>query len=135
MSTKPNVWLPAKLCQLGLFLTLLLGLAGCGDPATRLADELEHEAKALRRSGETTRSFIHKPKGLPESANGAYTVKFVTRGHGYLGFYGNALGCSTSYHRRFVEVPKDLTISKRQGEPVVVVLTRIGDTVQVTELR
>ena len=41
----------------------------------------------------------------------------------------------TSYHRRFVEVPRDLRVQKSAGEPVTVALTRSGDTVDVTELR
>jgi hypothetical protein len=145
MSTKAHVWLAARMCGLGL-LTLLL-VASCGDyttdAATRLAYELEYESKALRRSGEATRTFTHTPKKSPEGVDGAYTVKFVLgqsgkRGiivSGYSTTHQKPYGYGTSYHLNFVEVPKDLTISKLQGESVVILLTRIVDTVQVTALR
>jgi hypothetical protein len=125
---------------------LLAGISGCGDytdAATRLAYEIEREAKALQQSGEATRVFTHRPKSAPEGVDDAYTVKFAL---GYAGKGGltvsgfniaqkKQVGYGTSYHLRFVQVPKDLTVSKPAGEPVVVVLTRVGDAVHVTELR
>ena len=67
MSTKERVRLPPKTCGLGV-LTLLLGLASCGDfmtdAATRLAYELEHESKALRRSISTTSGSDRPPRRI-----------------------------------------------------------------------
>ena len=57
-----------------LILCLAVGLAGCDfmtDAATRIAYDLEREAAALRRSGEATRTFTHKPKASPEGRAGA----------------------------------------------------------------
>jgi hypothetical protein len=126
-----------------LALTLLGCLAGCGDfmtdAATRLAHEIEREAKALRSSNETTRAFTHKPKSSPEGVVGPYTVTFGggPLGKGYLAFSKGAQEqwYHTSYHLRFVEVPESLKIKKAEGQSFVVVLKRSGDAVQVTELR
>jgi hypothetical protein len=113
-----------------LVLCLAVGFAGCDfmtDAATRIAYDLEREAAALRRSGETTRTFTHKPKASPEGITGPYTVRL-----------GRALSISkyhTSYHSNFVEVPKALVVRKGEGEVFQIVLTRVGDSIQVTELR
>jgi len=116
--------------RLVLVLCLTFGLAGCDfmtDAATRIAYDLEREAAALRRSGEATRTFTHKPKASPEGITGPYTVRL-----------GRALSISkyhTSYHSNFVEVPKMLVVRKGDGEAFQIVLTRVGDSIQVTELR
>jgi hypothetical protein len=127
--------------QLGLILILTLSLAGCTDAATRLAYDLEREAEALRRSGEATRTFTHKPQSSPEGVVGAYTVILkagpVALGSGFLTFSKGPQQqwYRTTYHMRFVEVPRDLKIRKAEGESLIVVLMRNGNTVQVTELR
>jgi hypothetical protein len=127
--------------HLGLILILTLTLAGCTDAATRLAHDLEREAEALRRSGQMTRTFTHKPQSLPDGVTGAYTVTFkagpVRLGSGFLTFSKGPYEQwhRTTYHMRFVEVPRDLNIRKAAGEPIVIVLTRTGDAVRVTELR
>ena len=71
--------------------------------------------------------FTHKPKTSPEGITGPYTVRL-----------GRAISISeyhTSYHSNFVEVPKMLVVRKGDGEAFQVVLTRVGDSIQVTELR
>lgn len=126
-----------------LFALALFGfMAGCGDfmtdAATRLAYQIESEAKALRGSKETTRTFAHKPKSSPEGVTGAYVLTFVAGplGKGYLAFSKGPQEqwYHTSYHLRFVEVPQDLKIRKAEGQAVQVVLKRSGETVQVAEL-
>jgi len=42
---------------------------------------------------------------------------------------------AASCRRRVVAVPGDLRVKKGAGEPVTVVLTRSGDTVDIIELR
>ena len=147
MSSREHVDRPAMACRLLLVVALLVGVASCGDfmtdAATRLAYEIEREAKELKRSNETTRTLVHTPKGSPEGVDGAYTVKLVLghagrRGLSVSGFniaQQKQVGYGTTYHLNFVEVPKDLVISKRAGETVMIVLTRAGDAVQISELR
>jgi hypothetical protein len=124
---------------LGLF--LLVGLTGCDftDAATRLAHDLEREAKTLRATGEATRAFTHNPKSAPDGVTGPYTVTFKAGplGKGFLGFSKGSTEVwhHTSYHLRFVEVPRDLKIRKVEGEGFVVVLSRKGDAIEVTDLR
>jgi hypothetical protein len=109
------------------------------DAATRLAYDLERQAAAIRRSGESTLTFTHNPLNSPEGVTGAYTVTFKAgpTGTGFLGFSKGQqeVWYHTSYHLRFVVVPKDLKIRKAAGEPFRVVLRKSGDTVEVTGLR
>jgi hypothetical protein len=44
-------------------------------------------------------------------------------------------GGTTSYHRRFVVVPKTLRIEKLKGQPTVIVLRKVSDDIQVEGLR
>jgi hypothetical protein len=118
-------------------------LAGCDDfltdAATRLAYQIEREAKALRDSHETTRTFTHTPKNSPEGVTGAYVVTFVAGplGKGYLAFSKGSQEqwYHTSYHLRFVHVTENLKISKAEGGSFMVVLKRVGDGIHITELR
>jgi hypothetical protein len=140
MLTRKYVRLTANMCQLGLILTLALILTGCSsDAATRLAYDLEREAKTLLSSGDKTLAFTHKPQGPPDGVTGAYTVTFKggPLGQGFLAFSkgSHEVWTHTSYHLRFVEVPKDLRIRKGDGESFVVVLAKIDGAVHVTELR
>ena len=109
------------------------------DAATRLAYDLERQAAAIRHSDETTLTFTHNPLSAPEGVTGAYTVTFKggPLGTGFLSFSRGQqeVWYHTSYHLRFVAVPKDLKIRKAAGQPFTVVLTKSGNSVEVTELR
>ena len=97
--------------HLGLILLLAMCLAACTDAATRLAYGLEREAQALRLSGETTRTFTHKPQGEPEGVTGAYTVTIkagpVRLGSGFLTFSKGPQEqwYRTTYHMRLWRSP------------------------------
>jgi hypothetical protein len=77
------------------------------DAATRLAYHLRDEAAALRRSGQTVRTFEHRPKSWPDGISGAYRIEITeTRtsprpGHRSIGVARTLTGptrYSTSYH-------------------------------------
>ena len=116
--------------RLILVLCLTVALTGCDfgtDAATRIAYDLERESAALRRSGETMRTFIHKPKPTPEGITGPFTLRL-----------GRSLSISkyhASYHSNFVEVPTTLVVRKGDGEAFEIVLTRVGNRIEVTGLR
>jgi hypothetical protein len=119
-------------------------LAACGnlfeDNGTHLAYVLEKGAAKLRDSGdpelivryetldggddpyyiEITPSFV---EGQPTRIPGSYlVVSGKTRG-------------GTSYHNRFVLVPRRLYIAKSAGGAAELVLRREGENVDVVELR
>jgi hypothetical protein len=132
----------ADVCSVGA--ALLLMLAACGnlfeDNGTHLAYVLEKGAAKLRDSGdpelivryetldggddpyyiEITPSFV---EGQPTRIPGSYlVVSGKTRG-------------GTSYHNRFVLVPRRLYIAKSAGGAAELVLRREGENVDVVELR
>lgn len=114
------------------------------DAATRLAFQIRDEARALLRSGEPTRTFAHYPKAWPEGVSGDYRIEIVEAatsprpGHRSIGVTrdpGKPTWYSTSFHLNFVEVPKDLSVSHRKGEPTLVTLEVKDGKVLLTGLR
>ncbi|MGH9894968.1 MAG: hypothetical protein ACREA0_23900 [bacterium] len=114
------------------------------DAATRLAFDLRDEAAALRRSGQSVRTFEHRPKTWPEGISGAYRIEITeTRtsprpGHRSIGVARNLTErtwYSTSYHLNFLEVPKDLVVSHQKDEATIVTLELKDGKVLLTELK
>jgi hypothetical protein len=113
------------------------------DAATRLAYQIRDEAAALGRSGDTTRRFEHHPKGWPEGISGDYRVEIVETptaprpGHRSIGVARNLTEPPwfwTSYHLNYVEVPQDVTVSHRKGEPTIVTLRRESGRIVLSAL-
>jgi hypothetical protein len=114
------------------------------DAATRLAYQIRDEASALKHSGQSRRTFVHRPMNWPAGITGAYRVEVAeTRtsprpGHRSIGVARNLTAptwYSTSYHLNFVEVPKDLVVSHQKGEPTLVSLELKDGKVSLTQLR
>ncbi len=113
------------------------------DAATRLAYQIRDEAGALIRSGASSRSFKHFPRSWPEGMTGDYRVEITetktgpASGHRSIGL-APAIGSvrySTSYHLNFVEVPRDLVVTHRKGEPTTVTLEKKDGKVLLTGLQ
>jgi hypothetical protein len=132
----------AHICSVGA--ALLLILVACGnifeDNGTHLAYVLEKGAAKLRDSGDP--ELIVRYETL-DGGNDPYyieiTPSFVegqpTRMPGsYLVVSGKTRG-GTSYHNRFVLVPRRLYLEKSAGGPAELVLRREGENVDVVELR
>lgn len=135
---------------LPLLLTTVL-LAGCGrffevfvsDSATRLAYQIRDEAAALKRSGEKTRTFEHRPKPWPDGPAGDYRIECVgppepsdgRRAIMTAKSYDGPLWSSTTYHLNYVRVPQPLKVAHRKGEPTLVTLELRDGTVLVTALK
>ena len=129
----------AALCLGGCFLVT--------DAGTRLANELKDGAASLRKSDQERLEITHRPASFPEGIHGPYEVVFqqsvdCTR-CGSL-FVGNvdtgspgfrSGGGSTTYHLNFVIVPRELKIRKQKDQPVVIVLHKAGDAIEVEALR
>ena len=102
-----------------------------GDAATRLAFQIRNQSLLLELSGESTRTFAHRPWSWPEGVSGDYRidVKEGPRpsypGQRSIGVARNWTETSwyrTSYHMNFVQVPEDLSVSHRKGEITMVTL-------------
>ena len=123
--------------------TLLL--ASCiliTDGGTRLAYEVVDGAERLRKSDLERLEVVHEPLSVLSGVKGPYEVVFQQTvdcercGSLWVGGLGSeGGGGTTSYHRRFVVVPKTLRIEKLKGQPTVIVLRKVSDDIQVEGLR
>ena len=132
-----------------VFLAVLL--SGCfllTDGATRLAGALGDAAERLRASKQERLEFSFIPDGRPDGVRGRYEIVLQeSLNHPQSGgsllvgdldsqsyeHYGYSW--STTSHLRHVRVPQALTVRKNADEPTTFVLQRVGDTVDVIELR
>lgn len=132
------------------FVLLVILLLGSGkfieafisDSATRLAYQIRDEASALRRSHETKRTFVHRPKAWPDGLSGDYRIEIVStplnspehRSILTANSYDGPTRSGTSYHLNYVVVPQNLVVRPRQGEPTLVTLELNGDRISLTAL-
>jgi|LauGreDrversion4_2_1035121.scaffolds.fasta_scaffold311794_3 hypothetical protein len=120
-----------------LCLLLLVVTPGCDfltDAATRAAFEIEAATHEMRRQGLASYEFTHIPKTWPEGVDGPWEL--VIHESSQIGQGGLGLGrYGTSYHTRFVRVPRTLRIAKQAGEGCVIVLRRNGDAIELVGLR
>lgn len=114
------------------------------DAATRLAYQIRDEAAGLRRSGAAARTFEHRPRSWPDGISGNYRIEITETktsprpGHRSIGVARDLTEqawYATSYHLNFVVVPKDLAVSHRKGEPVIVTLEMKDGQVLLTGLQ
>jgi len=125
-------------------LVVVIVLAGCGrileDNGTHLAYALEKAAAELRASTATEKTVHYEPlDGVNTSYYVEVTPSFPDSGpasdrwSSYLVVSGKSSG-GTSYHNRFVFVPKRLYIQKASGATELV-LRKDGDRISVVEVR
>jgi hypothetical protein len=121
-------------------LPLLALLAACSDGATRIAYDIEAGVASFRNSAATSYSIKHVPEPYPEGCGGPYSVQFSAEsilviwckdaaGSRILASHG------TTYHLRFVGVPRQLNLEKPAGEPLYIDLEKEGDKVVVVDVR
>lgn len=128
------------LCCLGMAL-LLPGCTLFEDNGTHLAYVLERAAKELRASG--AQEIVVRYETLDGPAD-SYYVEITpsldpswTRQDvwsSYLVVSGRTSG-GTSYHNRFVFVPRRLYVRKEKGGPAELVLRKESDRISVLALR
>ena len=121
-------------------LAVAILLAGCTDAATRIAYDLEKGAGALRRSSDATHCVEHAPKRLPEGCGEAYAVQFSASSSLVIWCKDAGNGKvtsshSTTYHLRFVKVPRTLNIEKSAGERLSIELEKRGTEIIVVNVR
>ena len=128
-------------CAAGLLITLLQGCGVFEDNGTHLAYALEKAAKALCSSRAQEIVVRYETLDSPSQSYyveitpsfGDYSVRQDVWGS-YLVVSGHTSG-GTSYHNRFVFVPKRLYVKKDQGGATELVLRKEGDRISVVELR
>lgn len=115
-------------------------VAACSDGATRIAYEIESGVAAFRRSDANTASIRHVPEARPDGCAGAYTVQFTANSALVIWCKksdGSAVQSShtTTYHLRFVEVPRTYKLDKDAGEATIIDLAKENGRVVVTAVR
>ena len=109
------------------------GLAACSDfltdSATRAAYDLEKAADAMQRASASTYTLVHRPKASPEGCSHDYSFQ-LSRQSSLLVWCKSADGTTnvashtTTYHLRYVDVPEQIRLEKRAGEPVTIELEK-----------
>jgi hypothetical protein len=109
------------------------GLTACSDfltdSATRAAYDLEEAADAMQRASASTYTLVHRPKASPEGCSHAYSFQ-LSRQSSLLVWCKSADGTTnvashaTTYHLRYVDVPEQIRLEKRAGEPVTIELQK-----------
>jgi len=132
---------------LPILLAATVLLTGCerlvSDSATRLAYQIRDEAKTLLASGEATRTFEHAPATWPDGLDGDYRIEIrstpLDAPHRRSILTANSLDgptrSGTTLHLNHVEVPVDLVVRHRKGEPTLVTLELREGKVLVTGLK
>jgi hypothetical protein len=121
-------------------LALVAVLCACTDGATRIAYEIESGVAAFRRSQAKTTTVRHTPEAWPDGCAGAYTVQFTANSALVIWCRksdGSGVQSShtTTYHLRFVEVPRTYKLDKDAGEATIIDLAKEDGRVVVTAVR
>jgi hypothetical protein len=120
-------------------------VTSCGfwnpDPADKLGNLIEREARNLKKSSGSTASFtfLPDPQRVKKSPRftGSVTLRVVPD-ESIKATEGSVAVVSewfwTSYHSRFVRVSKELKATKEPGETFTILLEKSGDFIQWTGL-
>ena len=95
----------------------------------RAAYDLEKAAEAMQRSPAPTYTLVHRPKASPEGCSHDYSFQ-LSRQSSMLMWCKSPAGDTniashaTTYHLRYVDVPEQINLEKRAGEPVTIELKK-----------
>ena len=130
---------------LAVGVALALNQSGCGalmtDAATRLAFQIEDEVEAMRKSGETKRTFEHIPARWPEGIADDYRVEMQESAGGTRGALivtesrAGAVHYHTTAHSNWVDVPATLVATHTKGEATLVTIELRGGKPVITALK
>jgi hypothetical protein len=121
-----------------LALAALLG--ACTDGATRIAYDIEAGVEAFRSSNAARYTIRHVPERLPDGCGEAYTLQFSANSSLVIWCRQSSDGKVTSshattYHLRFVKVPKTFRLEKAAGEATLIDLAKSDGSIVVTGVR
>jgi hypothetical protein len=120
--------------------TILATLIACTDGATRIAYDIESSVAAFKRTNATTYSIKHTPEALPEGCSGPYKVQLSEQSSLVI-WCKNADSSkitsshTTTYHLRFVDVPRQFIVDKSAGEALFIDIEKQNGKVVVVGLR
>jgi hypothetical protein len=121
-------------------LAFLAMLTACTDGATRIAYDIESNVAAFNRTNATASSIKHTPEPSPEGCNGPYKVQLSERSSLVI-WCKNADSSkitsshTTTYHLRFVDVPRQFIVDKSAGEALFIDVEKQNGKVVVVGLR
>ena len=115
-------------------------LCACTDGATRIAYDIESAAEAFQRSDHTSHTIRHVPKRMPDGCGDAYTVQFSASSSLVIWCKRPGSGevtssHATTYHLRFVKVPRTFKLDKAAGEATIIELAKADGSVILTGVR
>ena len=111
----------------------LAALVACGDfltdSATRLANDLQKAAEAMQSSPAATYTLVHRPKPSPEGCKHDYSFQLSRQSSMLiwcksLNGERNVASHTTTSHLRYVDVPEQINLDKRAGEPITIELQK-----------
>jgi len=121
------------LCTIALIALSAGGLVGCGDfmtdSATRLANDLKRAAESMPANSGAMQTLVHRPKASPDGCAHDYSFQ-LSRQSSLLVWCKSANGernvasHTTTSHLRYVDVPEQINLEKRAGEPITIELQR-----------
>jgi hypothetical protein len=126
----------------GLITVFLLFVAGCTDrdQSTAITQAMNAQVDEMRRAGQDRVSFTYQPhstKGDGTGAIGDYTV--ILRGSAGNGevtiIEKNGQDHGTYQFPRVVVPTGYLKVSKTAGAPLTIMLRRVGDSIELSEMR
>jgi hypothetical protein len=128
----------------GFITVLLLFVAGCADrdrdQSTAITKAMNTQVDEMRRTGQSRVSFSYQPQstmGDGKGVIGDYAVILRgTAGNGEVQIIENNGQDHGTYQFPRVVVPTGyLKVSKAAGAPLTIVLTRVGDNIELSEMR
>jgi hypothetical protein len=126
----------------GVITVLLLFVAGCADrdQSTAITKAMNAQVDEMRRTGQNRVSFTYQPHSTMGDGTGVigdYTVILQgTAGNGHMQIIEKNGQDHGTYQFPRVVVPTGyLKVSKAAGAPLTIVLTRVGDNIELSEMR
>ena len=116
-----------------LVAVILGGLVACGDfmtdSATRLANDLQRAAESMPANSGATYTLVHRPKSSPEGCAHDYSFQLSRQSSLLIWCKSpsgekNVASHTTTYHLRYVDVPEQINLEKRAGEPITIELQK-----------
>jgi hypothetical protein len=128
-----------RMLQGAAIVTLALSTGACTDAATRVAYDIESGTGKLASHEGARVEIPHDPRRWPQGCAGSYVLSIAKGAAENLGHNnfrtqpdsgslsvrcysssGNRTGWTTTYHLRFVDVPKTVEIEKKADEVVFI---------------
>jgi hypothetical protein len=108
-------------------------LGSCGDfltdSATRVANDLQKATEAMQGSSGATYILVHRPKASPEGCTHDYSFQLSRQSSMLMWCKSpngerNVASHTTTSHLRYVDMPEQINLEKRAGEPITIELQK-----------